>query len=66
MYRCLLIVLVLVARETPLELPREAAPAVVPPEELQPLVSEDEELAELGCLLKIDVGEALGMGLSEV
>jgi hypothetical protein len=37
-----------VDRETLLELPWEAATVVVPPEELQPSVSEDEELAELG------------------
>jgi hypothetical protein len=39
---------------------------VVPPKELRPSISEDEELAELGCLLEINVGEALGMGLAEV
>jgi hypothetical protein len=56
----------LVGIETLLELPLEGAPVVVPPKELRQSVSEDEELAELWCLLKIDVGEALGMGLAEV
>jgi hypothetical protein len=62
----MLIVHVLAARETPSELHQEAAPVVVPPKELRPSVSEDEELAELGCLLEIDVGEALEMALVEV
>jgi hypothetical protein len=39
---------------------------VVPPEELCLSISEDEGLTELGHLLEIDVGEALGMGLAEV
>jgi hypothetical protein len=58
--------LFLVNRETLLELPQEAAPVVMPPEELRPLVSEDEELAKLGHLLEINVGEALGLGINEV
>jgi hypothetical protein len=56
----------LVDRETPSELPQEAVPVAVPLEELHPSISEDEELAKLGCPLEIDVGEALGMGLTKV
>jgi hypothetical protein len=62
----LLVLASLVDEETLSELPWEAAPVVVPPEELQSSVSEDEELAELGHLLEIDVGEALGLGIVEV
>jgi hypothetical protein len=62
----LIVLASLVGIETLSELLLEAAPVVVPPKELWPSVSEDEELAELGCLLEIDVGEALGLGLAEV
>jgi hypothetical protein len=55
-----------VDEETPSELLREAAPVVVPPEELWLSVSKDEEWAKLGHLLKIDVGGALGLGVVEV
>lgn len=53
-------------KETLSELLREAAPVIVPPKALQSSVPEDEELAELECLLEIDVREALGMGLAKV
>jgi hypothetical protein len=57
----------LVDRETPLELLWGAAPhVVVPPNEFWSSVLEDEELAELGHLLEIEVGEALRSGLAEV
>jgi hypothetical protein len=61
-----LIVLVLVDRETPLEFLQEATPIVVPPKELQSSVSENKKLAELGHLLEINIGEALGLGIDEV
>jgi hypothetical protein len=48
------------------EFPQEAAPVVVPIEELCPSILEDEELAELGHLLEIDIGQAVGIGLAEV
>jgi hypothetical protein len=49
-----------------LELLQEAAPVVIPPEEPWSLVSEDKELAELGRLLEINVGEASGLGINKV
>jgi hypothetical protein len=54
-----------VDKETPSELLREAAPVIVPPEELRSSALEDEELAMLGHLT-INIGETLELGLAEV
>jgi hypothetical protein len=63
---CLLLMHSSVTKGTPSELPSEAAPALVPVEELWLSSPEDAELAELGHLLEISIGDALGLGVNEV
>lgn len=47
-------------------LPREAVPVAIPVGELQESLGDYSEVAELGRLFEIDVGEVLGISSGEV